>query len=316
MKHIFIINPMAGKGKTVEMLTPEINKYAASHPDFDYSIYLTKCEGDATRYVKEEASKGEPVRFYACGGDGTLYEVANGAYGFSNVEIGSVPTGSGNDYIRLYGTPEQFRNIAAQVEGTPVDVDVIKCGDKIAMNQCSMGFDAETCNKQRDFKKSKFMNGDSSYIAALLYCFIKKMNNVFTIKIDDDEPFKTTVLFCVGANSRWYGGGFMPAPFAMPDDGFLDIVIVKKTVSRLKLLTLIGAYKEGKLIHDPMTTFKRAHKVNIKSDVPATVNIDGECEMVTEATFELVPNGMKFIIPTTSSFIEDKATGKLSNKIL
>ncbi len=318
MKHIFIINPVSGQGKSAESIMPDIERYAANHDDFDYDVHVTKCERDALEYVKslcEGNKNGEKLRFYACGGDGTLFEVANGAFGYDNVSVGSIPMGSGNDYIRLYGASEVFREVRAQIEGTEISVDVIKCGDKIAMNQCSMGFDAETCNMQGTFKKMKGMNGETSYVVALLYCFIKKMQNVFTIKIDDDKPFTSTVLFCVAANSRWYGGGFMPAPFAMPDDGEIDVVILKKLMSRVKLLGMINKYKEGKLINHPMTYFKRAKKVHITSEKPATVNIDGECEIVTEADFEIVPGGMKFIIPTTSTFIEDKESGKLSNEI-
>ncbi|MCD7775032.1 MAG: diacylglycerol kinase family lipid kinase [Clostridiales bacterium] len=318
MKHIFVINPMAGKGGAVGRIMPDILRYKKNHGSFDYDTYVTKHEGDALDFVRKtcmENENGEELRFYACGGDGTLFEVANGAYGFKNVSVGSIPLGSGNDYIRLYGTPDQFGEIRAQIEGTAIDVDVIKCGNKIAMNQCSMGFDAETCNVQGTFKKLKFMNGESSYLAALLYCFIKKMKNDFTIQIDDDEPFSSTVLFCVAANSRWYGGGFMPAPFAMPDDGEIDVVILKKQISRIKLLGLINKYKEGKLINHPMTVFKRAKRVHIISKQPATVNIDGECEIVTEADFEIQPKAMKFVIPTTSTFIEDKASGKISNEI-
>ena len=315
MKSYFIVNPKAGKGKALEIILPEIEKYKQSNYGFEYEIYVTKSEGDATAYVKSVCEKGEEARFYACGGDGTLYEVANGAFGFKNAAVGSIPLGSGNDYIRLYGTTENFLDIKGQIEGTDFVVDVIKCGDKIAMNQCSMGFDAEICNMQKQFKKVKFMSGETSYFASLLYCFIKKIKHEFTVSIDGGKPFTEKVLFCVIANSRWYGGGFMPAPFAMPNDGQIDVVIEKKTVNRLKLLGLINLYKAGKIIGDDMTIFKRAKKVHVKTKEPATVNIDGECETVTEAEFELIPGGMRFIVPNTTSFFEDVKSGKISNEI-
>ncbi len=317
MKHVFVINPHAGKGKAVETATREIENYADIHPDFDYQIYVTRYPGDGQNFVKHLGdTTTEPVRIYACGGDGTLYEVANGAYGYKNIEIGAIPCGSGNDYIRLYGTPDQFQNIAAQVEGKSAVVDVIKCGNRIALNQCSMGFDAETCNKQQDFKKFKFLNANASYLASILYCFLFKMDNNFTISLDDNDSEKYHVLFCYVGNSRWYGSGFMAAPFAMPDDGLLDVVVVRKNNDpKLKLLKLIKPYKEGRLINHPITIFNRAKKVKIHSDMPATVNIDGECEKRTDVEFEIVPKAMRFIVPTSTTYFSDRESGKISNEI-
>ena len=315
MKHVFIINPKAGKGTGVRKILPQIERYAENHPGFDYVVYITKSAGDGQRYAKEIASAGEPVRLYACGGDGTLYEIANGAFGYRNAEIAVVPLGSGNDFIRLFGTQEQFADLQAQIDGTAIELDAIRCGDRIALNQCSMGFDAETCNKQQDFKNLKFLNGDTSYVAALLYCFLFKMENEFTIQIGDEEPFTQKVLFCVAGNSRWYGGGFMAAPFAMPDDGLLDIVVVRKNMSRAKLLSVITPYKQGRLINHPMTIFKRAKKVTITAKEPVTANIDGECIQTQQATFELMEKSVRFVIPTSTDYLKKVASGEISYQI-
>lgn len=314
MKHIFVVNPHAGKGKGQSELNEKIRRYCDSH-DVEYEIYTTTAAGDGTRFVKERASSGESIRFYAVGGDGTLYEVVNGAYGFPNVEVGIIPIGSGNDFIRLFGGKDAFSDIAAQINGTPAVFDLIRCGDKYAINQCSMGFDAEVCAKQAEFKKLPFLKGETAYVASLLFCFLTKMDHVFTIKIDEDEPFTSPVLFCVGANSRWYGGGFKCAPCAMPDDGELDFVILKKAFNKLKLLTIINKYKRGEHMNWPITVYRRGKKINIKSDELAAVNIDGECDYVTESTFEVIPRAIKFSIPTVSRFFEQEKSGELSNKL-
>ncbi len=304
MKHIFVINPAAGKGRTVEIIKPQIEKYCKNH-DVKCEMYITKKPYEAIEYVRTRAAEGDAVRFYACGGDGTLYEVVNGAYGYDNAEVAVIPLGSGNDFVRLFGSKEQFINIPAQIEGTPILLDVIKCGKHIAINQCSMGLDAEICAKQSYFKKIPFLNGEAAYIAALLYCFFRKLNSKFTIKIDKEEAFTRTVLFCVGANSRWYGGGFMPAPLAMPDDGLLDFIIVKKNMNRIKLLGLINEYKAGQHLSWENTTFVRGKKIHIKSETPAAVNIDGETEYINECTFEIIEKGIRFVVPSTSTYFED-----------
>lgn len=311
MKHIFIINPAAGKGKATCDIKPKIEQYC-ERKSIDYEIHVTSAAYEAIDFVREKAKKGEPVRFYACGGDGTLFEVVNGAFGYPNAEVAVMPLGSGNDFIRLFGTKEQFLDIEAQVNGTATPLDVIKCGDIIAINQCSMGFDAEINAKQSYFKKMPFMKGETAYMAALLYCFFKKLNNVFTITIDDGEPFTQNTLFCVAGNSRWYGGGFKAAPLAIPDDGLLDFIIVKKNMSRFKLLGLVNKYKAGQHLKWDFTNFVRGKKISIHCDEVAAINCDGEKKSGNDAVFEIVEKGIKFVIPSTSSYFEDKATGKLN----
>lgn len=312
MKHVFVINPKAGKGTALCNFKPKIDEYCIKNA-LDCKIHVTSAACEAIEYVRNIAKTGENTRFYACGGDGTLFEVVNGAYGYPNAEVAAIPLGSGNDFIRLFGTKEQFLDIDAQVNGTAADLDVIKCDDVIAINQCSMGLDAEINAKQSHFKKMPFMKGESAYMASLLYCFLKKINSVFTIKIDDGEPFTQNTLFCVAGNSRWYGGGFKAAPLAMPDDGLLDFIIVKKNMNRLKLLGLVNQYKQGKHLDWDITNFARGKKITIHSDNEAAINCDGEKRFSNDATFEIVEKGIKFVIPSNSSYFEDKASGKLSS---
>ncbi len=313
MKHVFIINPKAGKGKAKAICTfkPKVEEYCQNNA-LDFHIHVTTAAYEAIDYVRNIAKNGEKTRFYACGGDGTLFEVVNGAFGYSNAEVAVVPLGSGNDFIRLFGSKEQFLDLDAQVHGTVTDLDVIKYDDVIAINQCSMGFDAEINAKQCYFKKMPLMKGETAYMASLLYCFLKKINNVFTIRIDDGEPFTQNTLFCVAGNSRWYGGGFKAAPLAMPDDGLLDFIVVKKNMNRLKLLGLVGKYKQGKHLGWDFTNFVRGKKITIHSDNEAAINCDGEKRFGNDATFEIVEKGIKFVIPSGSSYFEDKASGKLN----
>jgi diacylglycerol kinase (ATP) len=311
MKHFFMINPAAGKGKAACEIKPKIEKYCIEKA-LDFQIHVTSAAYEAIDFVRECAKTGETIRFYACGGDGTLFEVVNGAFGYPNAEVAVMPLGSGNDFIRLFGTKEQFLDIDAQVNGTATELDVIKCGDIIAINQCSMGFDAEINAKQSYFKKLPFMKGETAYMAALLYCFFNKLNNVFTITIDDGEPITQNTLFCVAGNSRWYGGGFKAAPLAIPDDGLLDFIIVKKNMSRFKLLGLVNKYKEGKHLDWDFTSFVRGKKIKIHCDEVAAINCDGEKRLGNDGVFEIVEKGIKFVIPSSSSYFSDKAAGKLN----
>ena len=312
MKHIFVVNPTAGKnGKDSQSIIPKIHAYCKAN-DVDYSLYCPKSGDDAQRFVREKASSGESIRFYACGGDGTLFTVVNGAYGAPNAEVAALPLGSGNDFIRLFGTKEQLANVEAQVKGVSIPLDLIKCGDKVAINECSMGMDAEVCKKQADFKKLPLATGEMAYTVSALWALMKKVENTFTISVDDGPAKTEKVIFCFVGNSRWYGGGYMGGPLAMPNDGLLDIIVVRKEVSRLGLLKLLGAYKRGEHLAWDFTEFVRGKKITVRSKEPAVVNVDGECDVVTECTMELLPAAIRFVVPANSTFFQDVKSGRIS----
>lgn len=313
MKHIFVINPAAGQGKCLDFIKPKIEEVCKKY-DLEYEIYTTQKSGDGIGFVKERSASGEELRFYACGGDGTVYEVVNGAYGFKNVQVAVIPLGSGNDFIRLFGTKEEYLNLEDQINGVPVEFDLIKCGDEIAINQCSMGMDAEVCAMQGKIKKYPLVTGEGAYYIGCLYAIAKKFKNHFTVTIDDGEPIEKDCLFCFCGNSRWYGGGFMAAPLALPDDGLLDIVLVESNMSRFKLLTLLNKYKRGEHLDWDITTFVRGKKVVIHSDKPAAVNVDGETKFVTDTSFELIEKGMVCVIPAKSKFLKDREKRLAENK--
>lgn len=311
MKHIFIINPVAGNGIDNVTYSEKIKKAFSELGIEDYEIHVTTGVGNANEFAKEKLATGEHIRFYACGGDGTLSEVVNACAEHKNAEVAAIPLGSGNDFIRIFGNKEDLLDLKAHITGTPMEFDLIKYEDKYAINQCSMGLDAEVCAKQADFKKIPFLSPETAYTVALLYCFIGKMKNTFTIQFDDDEPFTKDVLFCVVGNSRWYGGGYMAAPKALPYDGLLDFVVVEKNCSRLTLLGLIAPYKRGEHLSWERTHFKRGKKITIKSTKPSAVNFDGEVKIVTEATFNIVEKAIKYVVPANSDFLKKVEEGTL-----
>lgn len=301
MKHYFIVNPVSGKGKAAKAYIPVIEKYIREN-NLDAEIYVTKAFRDGQKYVEEIAKKGEPVRFYSCGGDGTIYEVVNGCYKYPNCEIACIPLGSGNDFIRLFGSDT---DIDKHVNGVPTKLDLIFTEGKVAINQCSMGIDAEVCAKQSEFKKLPLVSGEAAYDLSLLYCMAGKLKSEFKVTIDG-EVFEDTFLFCYVGNSRWYGGGYKAAPLADPADGLIDVVMIKLDRSRLKLLPLISKYKAGEHLDWDITTFRRAKKVEIESKKIAAVNVDGECEYVNKRTFEMMESAITFVVPKGSPYLEGK----------
>ena len=314
MKFVFIVNSKAGKGTAAADFIPKLEQYKKNHPQVDMEIYPTKFAGDAKQYATKLGYSGEDVAIIACGGDGTLFEVLNGAYKYPNAKIGIVPLGSGNDFARLLAHDrEKLVDIDAQINGTVTQFDLIKAGNQVAINQCSMGFDAEVCANQANTKKLPGVNGEFAYTVSVFYCLLKKFNSNFKVYVDDELVYDGKTIFALCANSRWYGGGFTGAPMAVPDDGLLDCVMVKKGFGRIKLAGRVNEYKKGEHLSWRETIYMRGKKMRIVSSKPASVNVDGECETVNESTFEIIEKGCNFIIPTTSDYFERRESGDLQD---
>ena len=132
MKHVFIINPAAGKKDSTTQVAAGI-RAACLRRELEYDILTTEYPRHAVELVREKAAEyaGEQVRFYACGGDGTLNEVAAGAAGLDNVSITHYPCGSGNDFIKLFGADcTSFKDLDNLIDGKDVELDYIEsdCG--------------------------------------------------------------------------------------------------------------------------------------------------------------------------------------------
>ena len=139
MKHLFIINPAAGQRESTENLEKQIRTLPV-----DWEIVYTANPGDAVRFARNAAETGQPVRIYGCGGDGTLNEVVNGAAGFDNAAVTNVPTGSGNDYLKIFG-PEnkmRFADLNALVDGPQAAMDLIDCNGRLGIGVVCAGVDA------------------------------------------------------------------------------------------------------------------------------------------------------------------------------
>lgn len=306
MKHIFIVNPVSGKGKNAKNYIPTIEKYI-KEKNLDADIYVTSASRDGMHYVEKVAKKGEPVRFYSCGGDGTLYEIVNGCYKYPNCEVANIPLGSGNDFSRLFG---RNTNIDDHVNGVPVKLDLIETDGQVAINECAMGIDSEVCAMQADFKKLPFISGELAYtLAAIKAVLAGKYANHFKISIDGELYDEDDYLFCYIGNSRWYGGGYLAAPYAMPNDGLIECVMVKFPkdlvgMSPVALVPLLGKYKKGEHVNWDFTTIKKCKHVKVESANPAAVNVDGECDYVTEREFKMLESAITFVVHRGSEFLD------------
>jgi len=293
MKHIFIINPAAGKGKSVE-LVPFIQEYFRDREQEELLIEVTRYPGHAEEVARKHSEAG-PCRIYSIGGDGTVNEIVNGMAGSSSA-LGVIPTGSGNDFIRSLHSETDVKTVMTRtIEGMEKSIDLARVNDKYFINIASIGFDANVVYNAELFKKKPGITGSMAYLLSIIYTVFK--HRICNIEVDlDGEKTAMNALLVAVANGRYYGGGIMPAPEAELDDGLLDVCLVSE-VSRLKILSLFPKYIKGRHGVIKQVSFKKCNKIKILSETEFSLNIDGEILTAKCADFEIIRAGIRVILP-------------------
>ena len=191
------------------------------------------------------AQTGEDLRFYACGGDGTINEVANGIIGLPNAAMTCVPWAPATTFLKNFGDAAPlFSDPENLFDGPQFSLDAIECNGRAALTIACSGFDAQVAHDVHRFGQSPLLGSRSSYIASLAVNFLlRDLGHTWTVTLDGQSLTGSFVLASV-CNGRYYGGGFMPVAEARMDDGVLNTMVVKK-VSRLDFLKFVGAYANG-----------------------------------------------------------------------
>lgn len=278
-------------------LVPEIDKECRARA-LDYEIIKTTDKNDTALVIERMSKSCDRLYAYVLGGDGSLFDAVNAAALCDNVSVGIIPCGSGNDFVRSFGDKRLFLDVAAQLDGTSVPIDLINYNGNYSVNIASLGMDAEVVNHQKRLRLLSKINGSLSYIVSVFTAFIFNMNSRFKI-IADGERLDGTYLFVVIANGRFYGGGFQPVPIANIRDGKIDLMLVN-AVSRFKVIQLMNKYREGAHLNIKGLCVQRSvRRVEVQTEKDMTAQLDGELFRGKSFVFELVKNGLNFIVPST-----------------
>jgi YegS/Rv2252/BmrU family lipid kinase len=298
MKHIFIINPAAGKADKTAEYTASIEKSCAG---LDCEIRVSEYSGDCTRIAREYAKTGEEVRLYACGGDGTLNEVVAGAAGYDNAAVTVYVGGSGNDFVKIFDDRDAFRDLDRLLDAETAEFDLIDCNADPAINICCVGLDSRIGAEMAKFKRLPGVSGSLAYILSTVVNLFKGISEHYIVDVDGERIDGEMTFICV-ANARYYGGGFYAVPDAEPDDGLLDILLVKK----LHLWQIPGAlakYKAGRykeLGH--IARHIRTDRITIRCDKDSPVNLDGEIRMARNVQIRISDRKIRFFYPKGLKF--------------
>ena len=304
MRHLFIVNPIAGGSDKTDEVRAKVVSAFAQRRDEEWEIYVTKAPQDATARILAEAEGGKELRVYACGGDGTFNECATAAVGQANVAVCPFPTGTGNDFCRMFGREKDlFRDLDALLAGSVHPIDAIACNGRYSVNICSVGIDARIGTNAHKYPTLPLLGGAGAYVAAAAIEMWKGIARPMHITAEGFDVRGEFTLACA-CNGRFYGGGFNPSLDARPDDGELDMFIVRK-VNLAQFAVLIGRYAAGHAAEmTKFVTHLKGSWITIEFEDENVINLDGEALFTKKAEMKVLPNVVRLIVPRGMTFFD------------
>lgn len=285
MKTLFVVNPVAGRGKCLKIWN-NIKYYIK----FPFDFVFTQAPGEAAEIAAGARNRGF-TRVVAVGGDGTICEVGNGL-ALSDVEMGIIPAGTGNDFIRTIGIPQDPKDALAVLEqGHTQYIDLGRHEKGFFINVAGVGLDAEVARATNE--DVKFLSGTPAYIFALITTLIHFSPRKAVVEVDGKTYHRKLWLAAVG-NASFYGGGMMICPDALVDDGLLEVCLVND-MSRLEILRFLPRVFSGGHKSHPAFEVFRGKQVKISFEIPTAAHADGDCIGCTPVSFSIMPRALKVI---------------------
>jgi YegS/Rv2252/BmrU family lipid kinase len=309
---LVIVNPRSAGGSTGEAWASKASDVRAHFGP--YNVTFTKAAGDGIKLAKKAAESGRKF-IIACGGDGTINEVANGILESGHdAELGILPSGTGGDFRRSIGMPDESREAARALRNgktQTIDVGKVtyqnfngKTESRYFLNVSSFGLAAAIIQRVKtstslDWLPVDLVRGPASFALSTLQEVLGLDTTNVRIKIDErTERSLTTVNFCV-ANARYFGGGMKIAPRAKLTDGRFDIVNIGDMKSAKIILNVYTLYRGTHLTLPEVkaTRAKRIEATPLDPKNKVMIEVDGELPGMLPAVFEVVPSALRLRIP-------------------
>jgi diacylglycerol kinase (ATP) len=298
---IFLVNPASANGSTGRRW-PELARSAAA-AGLEGDTLLSERPGHLSELAREAALAGARL-LVVVGGDGSVYEVANGLAGVADPpEIAVVPRGTGWDFVRTFGIPRDVERAAAiALEGETRTIDAGRVSYRawdgsettaVFANVGSAGMSGAIAKRANETTKA--LGGKASYLWATFVVFSRWQAAEVEIAVDDER--RTGRMFdVVVANGRFFGGGMQICPDAKPDDGLLDVLTIGDVTKRDLVQTMPKIYRGTHLPH-PKAELLRGAAVTVTSDTAIPIQLDGEQPGTTPVRFEVIPGALRLRVP-------------------
>ena len=292
---VVIVNPASANGSTGEAW-PQIASDLRSQFG-SFRVLFTKHRGDAVGLAGEAARKGAKL-IIACGGDGTISEVANGILGSGkDVELGILPSGTGGDFRRTLEIPSRTRDAARVLRnGRTVRIDVgrVSFVDQNGVEAMRYFVGVASCGMSTNVVERVKADG-VSFASSLLQTAMRNEAIRLVVQLDDAHDRQLTVSNLCIANARYFGGGMKIAPDAKLTDGKFDVISVGD-LSAVKLFTSAPRVYFGSHLSMPEVSHALARKVTVRPADGAkevALEVDGELPGRLPATFQIIPEALR-----------------------
>jgi YegS/Rv2252/BmrU family lipid kinase len=300
---LIVVNPVSGKGHALRTarLVAEIMRGRG----FDVTIHETENARDGESYARRRCeSDDKPLAVVACGGDGTIQQVANAVaplranLGSGCPAVGLAPAGRCNDFARIFGISREPEDIAhTLMTGRRMPVDLGRVNGRYFCTVVTVGVDAEISSYVDQMKMP--IRGTLAYIYGALRVLSRYRGRHLRVA-GDFEPVDQRVFLASSANTSSYGGAIKIAPHAVPTDGMLDLCLIEN-ISRWRSLTLLARVLAGKHVALPEVHFGKMKTLTMDSDEPIEMWADGERVATTPATITVMPNAIDVIVPESTA---------------
>ena len=311
---LVIVNPASAQGAT-KREWPKLASALSTHFG-PFACAFTTRAGEAREIAEREAHGGRSL-IIACGGDGTISEVANGIlHSGADAELGILPSGTGGDFRRTLQIPARPTDAALSLRtGRTRRMDAGRVRfinhdgeeeSRFFLGVSSCGLSGEVIERVKRDKGNalpeigeRLMGGRFSFAVATLQTTLAAQNVTLLIKLDDQPERRLTVAnFCV-ANARYFGGGMKIAPDAKINDGLFDVVVIGD-LSALDILS--NGYKlyTGSHLSLEKVYHTQARRVTVRPverDARVALECDGELPGRLPATFEILPHALRVRSP-------------------
>ena len=300
MQHVFLINPHAGKQNHAARIYAMAEHLRTRH-GLCCTCLLTSRPGGAESLARETAQSGDPVRLYACGGDGTVSEVANGIAGYPNAAMTVIPSGTGNDFLKNFGPDAaRFSDVESLWDGPSFPLDLIDCNGRLCLTIACSGIDAQIADGIDQFRRIPLLHGRASYLCSVaVNGLLRPLGHAWTVTLDGVPQTGKFALVSV-CNGRHYGGGSTPVPEARMDDGVLETILVKNVPKRT-FARLFPAYSAGEYWKFPhiarMVTSRQVVITASPGEADIVTCLDGESLRSREVRLVLAEKRVNFFGP-------------------
>lgn len=295
---IAIVNPAAGGGRSAQLAGAEINRLKDAGLSID--VIASTEPGHASELANEAYLQGYR-RFLAVGGDGTAHEIINGIFSraeaVEHVELGFLPLGTGNSFLRDFTKNGAESSFEALKAGRKRSVDLLKLrhagGTLYSFNLLSVGFTADVgAITNRMFKPF----GHLGYLLGVFVKVVQLNRRPFKMRCDDDTEWdERRCLFLTFNNSKFTGGTMLIAPNADPSDGLIEYVRWGP-IGRLGLIRMLPRLYDGTHIGHPLASRRAVKRVEFALNEAVDVMVDGEIVTVDCKELEILPGAMDVYI--------------------